>query len=99
MLYLLYYQLCSLLNSVFPSAWKESVITPLLREEDYETPNDNHPVSLLRLKVCEAFALNQLTEYIFTGKKYLTVHHSGNKKLHSTETLNMTDKILDVING
>jgi hypothetical protein len=49
---------------VFPSAWKESVITPLLREEDYETPNDIRPVSLLRLKACEGVALNQLTEYL-----------------------------------
>ena len=37
----------SLLTSVFPSAWKESVVIPILKEGDHEVANNNRPVSLL----------------------------------------------------
>ena len=49
-------------------------------------------------KVCERVALNQLTEYM-SRKNRLTGHQSRNKKLHSTETLNifMSDMILDAM--
>lgn len=91
---------CSLLTSVYPSAWKISEVTPLLKEGDFEKPNDNRPVSLLPVasKICERVALNQLTEYL-SRKKRLTVHQSGNRKRHSTETLNifLTDTILDAM--
>ena len=55
----------SLLTSVFPSAWKESVVIPILKEGDHEVANNNRPVSLLPAlsKICERAALNQLTEY------------------------------------
>ena len=35
----------SLLTSVFPSAWKESVVIPILKEGDHEVANNNRPVS------------------------------------------------------
>ena len=70
---------CSLLTSVYPSAWKISEVTPLLKEGDYEVPNDNRPVVLLPVasKFCERVALNQLTEYL-SRKQRLTVHQIGN---------------------
>ena len=45
----------SLLTSVFPSAWKESVVMPILKEGDHELANNNQPVSLLPAlaKICE----------------------------------------------
>ena len=91
---------CSLLTSVFPAAWKHSEVIPILKERDHETPNDNRPVSLLPVasKVCERVALNQLMEYM-SQEKSLMDHQSGNKKLHSTETLNIfvSDMILEAI--
>ena len=44
-----------LLTSVFLSAWKESVVIPILKEGDHEVANNNRPVSLLSAlsKICE----------------------------------------------
>ena len=87
----------SLLSSVFPYDWKISKVTPLLKEGDLEVANNNRLVSLLPVasKVYEQVALNQLTTYM-TNKERLAEHQSGNKKLHSCETLNvmMTGKAL-----
>ena len=73
----------SLLPSVFPSNWKISEVTPLLKEGDHEIANNNSPVLLLPVasRVCERVALNQLTMYM-TNKERLTEHQRGNKKLH-----------------
>ncbi|CAB4002993.1 Hypothetical predicted protein [Paramuricea clavata] len=81
---------CSLETGVFPTAWKKAEVIPLLKEGDYEIPNNNRPVSLLvaASKICERVVLKQLTEYM-TKKKKFTKHQSGNRKLHSTETLNI----------
>ena len=90
------------MSSVFPSDWKISEVTPLLKEGDHEIANNNRPVSLLPVasKVCERVALNQLTTYM-SNKKRLTEHQSGNKKLHSCETLNvmMTDRALEAMDA
>ena len=90
----------SLLTSVFPFAWKESVVIPILKEGDHEVANNNRPVSLLPAlsKICERAALNQLTECT-THQNSLTEHQNGNKKKHSTETLHifMSDMILEAM--
>ncbi|XP_068737945.1 uncharacterized protein [Montipora capricornis] len=81
----------SLLTSVFPSPWKESEIVPIPKDGgDPEVANENRPVSLLPAlsKICERVALNQFTEYA-TRRNCLSGHQSGNKKRHSTETLNI----------
>lgn len=85
----------SLLTSVFPSAWKESEVVPILKDGDHEIPNNNRPVSLLPAlsKICERAALNQLTEYMIR-RNCLTEHQNGNKKQHSTETLNIFDRFV-----
>ena len=92
----------SLLTAVFPLAWKKSVAIPILKEGVYEIPNNNRPVSLLTVasKICERAALNQLMEYM-SQKGCLTEHQNGNKKMHSTETLNIlvSDMILDAMAG
>ena len=93
---------CSLLTSVFPSVWKKSEVVPLLKEGDHEIANNNRPVSLLPVasKVCERVALNQLATYMNNHRR-LTEHQSGNKKLHSCETLNVmtTDKVLEAMDS
>ena len=88
----------SLLTSVFPDDWKEAEVIALLKDGDHEVPNNNRPVSLLIAfsKICERLVLNQLTDYLVRHKR-LSKHQSGNKKFHSTETLNIfiTDAILE----
>ena len=90
----------SLLSSVFPAAWKISEVVPLPKDGDHELTNNNRPVSLLPAasKVCERIALNQLTSYMYKNNR-LTEHQSGNKAMHSCETLNvfMTDKALEAM--
>ena len=92
----------SLLSSVFPVAWKISEAIPLPKDGDHEIPNNNRPVSLLPAasKICERVALNQLMTYM-TTKRRLSEHQSGNKKLHSCETLNImiTDKALEAMDA
>ena len=72
----------SLQTSVFPSAWKISEVTPLLKEGDHEVANNNRPLSLLPAisKICERVALNQLLTSYMNEKKCLSKHQSGNKK-------------------
>ena len=81
----------SLLSSVFPVAWKtaEVPVVPLPKDGDHEMANNNRPVSLLPVtsKVCERIALNQLSSYMNKNNR-LTEHQSGNKAMHSCETLN-----------
>ncbi|CAB3992224.1 Hypothetical predicted protein [Paramuricea clavata] len=88
---------CSLRESLFPSAWKLSEVIPLLKEGDHEIAKNNRPISLLLAasKISERVVLEQFTAYV-EQKKCLSVHQSGNRKLHSTETLNLfiSDKIL-----
>ena len=61
----------------------------------------NRPLSLLAVasKALERIVLNQFSAYL-TKNNRLTSHQSGNKKAHSTETLNilLTDKILEAMN-
>ena len=90
----------SLLSSVFPVAWKTAEVVPLPKNGDHEMANNNRPVSLLPAtsKVCERIALNQLSSYMNKNNR-LTEHQSGNKAMHSCETLNvfMTDKALEAM--
>ena len=87
----------SLLSSTYPDSWKLAEVVPIPKEGNYEIASNNRPISLLPIlsKVCEKVALNQLTEYL---NKYnlLSPCQSGNKRNHSTETINIntTDRIL-----
>ena len=87
----------SLLSSTYPDSWKLAEVVPIPKEGNYEITSNNRPMSLLPIlsKVCEKVALNQLTEYL---NKYnlLSPCQSGNKRNHSTETINIntTDRIL-----
>jgi len=90
---------CSILTSSFPAKWKAEVI-PILKDGDHEVSANNRPISLpTASKVCERIVLDQVISYL-TENKLLTSHQSGNKKSHSTETLNilLTDNILEAMN-
>ena len=67
---------------------------------DHEVASNNRPISLLAIasKVCEKIVLDQFSSYLIS-KNLLSPHQSGNKKLHSTETLNIfsTDTMLEAM--
>jgi hypothetical protein len=75
-------------------------VIPILKEGDHEQANNNRPISLLPVlsKVCERVALNQLTSYLTINRRP-SVHQSGNKTWHATETslIHSTDSILKAI--
>jgi len=91
---------CSFQTSTFPEKWKTAEVIPLLKDGDHEIPANNRPVSLLSIvsKICEKIVLEQFNTYL-TKYQRLTPHQSGNRKHHSTETLNLytTDIILDAM--
>ena len=92
----------SLQSSIFPSAWKISEVVPLVKEGDHEVSSNNRPVSLFPAmsKVCERIVLNQLNSYMIKEKR-LTRHQSGNKHLHSCETLGVfiTNKVFNAMDS
>ena len=92
---------CSLSTSTFPTAWKIAEVIPFLNEGDNEVASNNRPLSLLAVtsKVCEKIVLDQFSASVMDNNR-LSTHQSGNKKLNSTETLNihLTDHILKAMN-
>ncbi len=84
----------SLTSSEFPQSWKEAEVFPLIKEGDHELPSNNCPLSLLIVvsKICEV-VLRQFTTFLFHNER-LTLHQSGNRRYHSSETLNV---LVDVI--
>ena len=91
---------CSLRTSTFPTAWKKAEVIPIHKEGDHEIASNNRPISLLAVasKVCEKIVLEQFSTYLINNN-LLSHHQSGNKKHHSTETLNIfiTDTILEAM--
>ena len=87
----------SLPSSVYPETWKLAEIIPIFKEGDHRRAANNRPISLLSIfsKICEKVVLNQYSVYL---QRYiiLSVHQSGKRRNHSTETLNtyITDNIL-----
>ena len=100
--YILYLVNRSLQSSIFPSAWKISEVVALVKEGDYEVSSNNRPASLFPAmsKVCELIVLNQLNSYMIKEKR-LTRHQSGNKHLHSCETLGVfiTNKVFNAMDS
>ena len=93
---------CSFATSTFPDDWKLAEVIPLLKEGDQEVASNNRPLLLLNVvsKICERVVLNQFNSYLARNKR-LNSHQSGNKKQHSTETLNLliTDHLLNAIDN
>ena len=90
----------SFASNAFPQTWKQAKVIPHPKEGDHELPNNNRPISLLPAfsKVLERIALNQYLDNL-TSHGRLTTHLSGNRKVHSTETLSLhvTDYIFKAI--
>ncbi len=91
---------CSLKTAKYPSTWKLAEVIPIHKDGDHEVASNNRPISLLAAfsKVCDKVVLNQFTAHL-TKCKSLSNHQSGNRKNHSTETLNVafTDTLLEAM--
>ena len=91
---------CSILTTTFPAKWKQAEVIPILKDGDHEEAANNRSLSLLAVasKVCEKIILNQFNTYLIDNKR-LTSHQRGNKKAHSTETLNiqLTDSVFEAM--
>ncbi len=82
--------------------WKIAEVVPLHKEGDPEIASNNRPISLLPClsKICDKVALNQFAEHL-RNHDVLTKYQSGNRKNHSTETLNVavTDILLEAMDN
>ena len=89
---------CSLRSSKYPSTWKLAEVIPIHKDGDHVVASNNRPISLLATKICDKVVLNQFTAYL-TERKLLSNNQGGNRKNHSTETLNVafTDSLLEAI--
>ena len=89
-------------NVGYPDVLKLAEVIPLHKDGDQEIPSNNRPLSLLEVlsKVCERVALEQFASYI-TENQRLSPHQNGNRKHHSTETLNIyiTDRMLEAMDN
>jgi hypothetical protein len=88
------------MTSTYLLSWKLAEVIPLHKDGDPDNAPNNRPVSVLSSlsKICDKVALNQFTDYLMEHK-LLMKHQSGNRKLHSTETLSIavTDILLEAI--
>ena len=80
----------SFANFSFSRAWKRGKVVHYLKDGDHEVANKNRPISLLQVlsKVAEKIAFCQFNNYL-TETNRLTFHQSGNREVHSTETLSL----------
>ena len=78
----------SLSCGCFPRDWKLAGVVAHPKDGDHEVAGNNRPISLLPVlsKVLERIAHVQLVSYL-TSNNLISVHQSGNRRCHSTETL------------
>ena len=60
----------SLTEGVFPTIWKQAIVTPILKKGDAKDKTNYRPVSCLMVlsKVLEKIVCAQITEYMFKRK-------------------------------
>nr|CAH7717665.1 unnamed protein product [Callosobruchus chinensis]CAH7730660.1 unnamed protein product [Callosobruchus chinensis] len=84
-------------RGVFPSAWKEAIVTPLAKNNNPTEHSHLRPISGLCIlsKILEKIVYLQLVLYLENNKLF-PVHQSGFRTGHSTTTalLHLTDEIL-----
>ena len=92
----------SIINSVFPSKWREAKITPLHKNGPHEEVNNYRPISILPVlsKVLEKHVHESLSDFLH---EYNLLHKtwSGFRTQHSCETalVNMIDSWLNALDN
>lgn len=77
----------SLMEGIFPSTWKESIVVPVEKEKNAKKPEQFRPINMMPVyeKILEKVVCMQLECY-FTQNGTLCEEQSGFRKGHSTET-------------
>ena len=78
---------CSITEGEFPNAWKEAVVTPILKKGNAQLLSNYRPVSCLPAasKVLEIVVCSQLSDYLETNK-LLPANQHGFRPRRSTMT-------------
>ena len=79
----------SLSSGCFPRHWKLAEVLAQPKDGDYEVAGNNRHISLLPVlsKVLERIGHVQLVSFLTSNTDLLSLHQSGNRRCHSTETL------------
>ncbi len=87
----------SFVHSVFPTAWKQAIVSPIFKSGDYCEVSNYRPISILPVvsKVAEKVVLEQLTSYLNTAKAGLHCMQFGFRvnRSNETATLHLTEQI------
>lgn len=80
----------SIIDGVFPSAWKTAAITPVYKPGDNMTISNYRPISILPSvsKIAEKWISEQITFHLNATSFTLHPMQFGFRKHHSTETAN-----------
>ena len=85
-------------NGSIPYEWKTAKVTPIHKSDSKDDTNNYRPISVLPLlsKLMERAVQVQLVDF-FTKNRVLSIHQSGFRKQHSTQTsiTYLTDYILE----
>ena len=85
-------------NGSIPYEWKTAKVTPIHKSDSKDDTNNYRPISVLPLlsKLMERAVQVQLVDFV-TKNRVLSIHQSGFRKQHSTQTsiTYLTDYILE----
>ncbi len=92
----------SIVTGIFPSAWKYSIVVPILKTGDVNDPFNYRPISLLPVlsKILEKIVSPQLSQYLETKHLLSNTQHGFRPKLSTTSALlTLTGKLYSNIDN
>ncbi len=86
----------SIVTGIFPTQWKNAIVTPLYKAGDESNVGNYRPISLLPIfsKIIEKIVANQLTEHLENNKLLSDTQHGFRPHLSTSTALAViTDKL------
>ena len=86
----------SIVTGIFPTAWKSSVVVPILKTGDVNDASNYRPISLLPVlsKVLEKIVSSQLSQHLESNQLLSNTQHGFRSKLSTTSALLTLNKHL-----